>query len=1592
MSLSIKISPSQYQICFSSPSLQKSISQEKQWLVYLKSNQSSPALVILINQHVVELIVGRYLTCSSSSYQFQKFKFYSFSQIATGEQYKKINQIFNWFKQWPEIKREELKAVEKELRKVKKQLTIKRKKDLPSEKQIQHKIKTIAERQLFLSEAQEHETQSGKYPLHNNPSHFKQEESEEERVVHLDLKQLKKRVSLNLSSSSEDEILSLPPQENEVTKSLQDLRALKLEENTQLRLYELFEEVSQAQLIKDEKQLDSLDVPEIVPIPLPEDILAIVDEPFLLEPPLSLQDLFLTKEAEESQALYSKNLKTLLHFENKVSVEKLVLKDQRFEQYLKKVDLAFQRAWELACKQSIDLHHEFLKAFPENPAKVVKDYHVLCTAAQLDWVIYKISHQFPALYQLAFDAPYFKIYQSQQMAFLAQVILVGSQAAAKEIFSPCCIRLSETECKEIKILEQQGEKNPLIQAKSFIYTHFITSRGPIASTEEKRKEQLHQFAKEYVRDWLERSGVFLQLGTIQITGGQANESIKASDWVMYVRNQYVKTLLAMTKEELNTEMTTLFSCPLVRLIAKTYGDDIEAKEWTTSLFPAALMKKMFEEELKRTRGQHQIQQGIHQTIQYTHLSQQDVEVLAAKVGCTTPFIEPLLRIRILYMIGCLGQSTTEPVVKGLIQRAKTMYDPALGCDGEGLVCQSSERRVLSFDHTFDQLDIKVKTTFKDPNKIHILAQGYSSLWVSSISGSKENKVTTAITDLQDLSFSLYSSKVQRRYLTAQIAPQTLIQNMAKLASDIDQLEIVKKTNQIKNIKQNNETLWGGWWNFFDYKPYQKIEQDQQYLASAIHKAKYLAAYVNTQRILQFCNQLTHAQLKIFQESYEHICKQIDSTLQILQELYSQENENHVIFKQIKQLKELRYLDEEKIRVCAFESSRNVTSSSAAILSEEEVEDLDKENEAIIGKTTGVDKKGLVSFLWENTIGYLTKESSEVKYFQWKIERYEDLISGLQTSIVSYIKNAGLSDDVHFLVKEAKAKQAPEWMQQLFPIFKFCRKKLQIDCERLNLDYLDKVRKTYTRDFLEQLRNAATWAKGHSSSQGAPYIDAICYQFYTSLNLNRRFHEIIKTFTELGQLALVQKKDLPVLPSDSRYDLIRNLFLFHEQIKAVPNDAKAPLLKQWANSARGHLNGLWGMATFDPNMQSNPIHVFFNKVIKFKEKGLEKEITVKNIAMGTPTIEVGDGKAEVNPEFQGFLRHCKRLGQRHLYINHQNFIPRAWVKGDESVRCQALHDLAEKEFKDTLYVITLSQNSPFYEQTGHQLTSLNVSKTKDEIIAQLLDGKSKEMRHYLPAHLISQSELHTWMAKEIDHIHQKEFNHCLNFDNESTREKFVQHFHDQLRVHVEKLLQTSPSIDGKGLGYSIYHPSISKFKQEVITQMFDRLPHETGNYIPPEFVKKCDLREWSVKTVNTIHQTIFNEKDQLTVEERRFFIRLFYLNLSRKVLIETQANSYNVSCKDRIDRGARTDAEDFAEMAIVANYFMMQHVIQFFSVLVFVRAIIVRKRTIIESYLKALIQTVKFMIDHQKQLQQLHVQLFPHIEMTIDQFTSLEKNI
>lgn len=168
-----------------------------------------------------------------------------------------------------------------------------------------------------------------------------------------------------------------------------------------------------------------------------------------------------------------------------------------------------------------------------------------------------------------------------------------------------------------------------------------------------------------------------------------------------------------------------------------------------------------------------------------------------------------------------------------------------------------------------------------------------------------------------------------------------------------------------------------------------------------------------------------------------------------------------------------------------------------------------------------------------------------------------------------------------------------------------------------------------------------------------------------------------------------------------------------------------------------------------------------------------------------------------------------------------------------------------------------------------------------------------------------------------------------------------------------------------------------FKRELIHQAFHVASNTSGIHFPKSMRNKLDLENFSKEAIETIHEIMFQGKERLTREERKRFIEMYYVVITEKLIVGLGVDSFNITCKEAIDRAAEANVELYAQTALGAGKEKLtDDDRKRIEVLTFSRALMVRKRAIIKSRLDRLRGNLAFAEAHVKQLQQLHQTLFP----------------
>ncbi|MBA3238214.1 MAG: hypothetical protein H0T62_07710 [Parachlamydiaceae bacterium] len=181
---------------------------------------------------------------------------------------------------------------------------------------------------------------------------------------------------------------------------------------------------------------------------------------------------------------------------------------------------------------------------------------------------------------------------------------------------------------------------------------------------------------------------------------------------------------------------------------------------------------------------------------------------------------------------------------------------------------------------------------------------------------------------------------------------------------------------------------------------------------------------------------------------------------------------------------------------------------------------------------------------------------------------------------------------------------------------------------------------------------------------------------------------------------------------------------------------------------------------------------------------------------------------------------------------------------------------------------------------------------------------------------------------------------------------------------------------------------AQFKKTLVDQVFTNdfeMAKKTGCYIPPELLelyKKAtekDFKDQGALISSMIHDELFGSRDDLTLEERKIFIELFYSHIIKEVVIYCDFDFLSRICKDDIDRGLGSNAEAFAEDSLIASKGAPTgYEKKKLEAVLLIRAPLVRKRAMLDEREERFCEGYQFRIENLKGLICLHKNLFPGI--------------
>ena len=147
-----------------------------------------------------------------------------------------------------------------------------------------------------------------------------------------------------------------------------------------------------------------------------------------------------------------------------------------------------------------------------------------------------------------------------------------------------------------------------------------------------------------------------------------------------------------------------------------------------------------------------------------------------------------------------------------------------------------------------------------------------------------------------------------------------------------------------------------------------------------------------------------------------------------------------------------------------------------------------------------------------------------------------------------------------------------------------------------------------------------------------------------------------------------------------------------------------------------------------------------------------------------------------------------------------------------------------------------------------------------------------------------------------------------------------------------------------------------FKKTLIDEVFS-----PTFYFPENFIRKSKINFWEDcnRMIDEIHDLVFEKSSILDRVARQDFIEIFYTRIQEYFIIKLQVDSYNVSCRDSIDRAGAANALMFAYQCI-KNKKNINNVDM--EVLTLMPALLVRKRSILKKRFNRMLSAIKKLQD------------------------------
>lgn len=161
--------------------------------------------------------------------------------------------------------------------------------------------------------------------------------------------------------------------------------------------------------------------------------------------------------------------------------------------------------------------------------------------------------------------------------------------------------------------------------------------------------------------------------------------------------------------------------------------------------------------------------------------------------------------------------------------------------------------------------------------------------------------------------------------------------------------------------------------------------------------------------------------------------------------------------------------------------------------------------------------------------------------------------------------------------------------------------------------------------------------------------------------------------------------------------------------------------------------------------------------------------------------------------------------------------------------------------------------------------------------------------------------------------------------------------------------------GKSAGIS----NASDFKRHFFHELFA----PKGHFYFPKSLQEDSFLQQTRALIDTVHTAYFQDMPDLSLPQRLDFIEIFYTLLQESILIHCQADCYNTTCRDGIDRAGGANALFYFYHLLKEGRISSQEALQQVKAIAFAPAIFVKKRAISQYRLKRFLTAAHRMLDH-----------------------------